>query len=314
MPKTFTSEAGEIGTSWRASILISTDYVDDFAPLFAGLGAVESLFEHGEDASGTMIWKIEGMFGAPPDVDELNARAAVLAASAGCAEPEILIEKLPATDWLTANIANFPPIRAGRFYVHGDHIKGPFPAGVVRLKVNAATAFGTGEHGSTRGCLLALDALRKTRSVHLRGQSKKTEVLDMGCGTGILAIAAAKAWKCSVLAADIDPEAVRVTRFNARSNGVFGLVKTRLSDGPNAVFIAQNAPFALITANILARPLIGMAGRLSHLLKPGGVIILSGLLGGQEAMVESAYRAQGLRLLRRNRLHPWTTLTMKRAP
>lgn len=312
MPMSDLVSSSEIGASWRAYIAVPAAYLDDFAPLFAGLGAVESLFECGETKPGAMMWRVEGLFSAPPDMEELTARAAVLAASAGLPEPALTIEKIPATDWLTANVTAFPPIRAGRFFVHGDHITGPFPAGAVRLKVNAATAFGTGEHGSTRGCLLALDALRKTKSVALRGQNTKTAVLDMGCGTGILAIAAAKAWKCRVLAADIDPEAVRVTRFNARSNRVFSLVNTRLSDGPDAVWITQSAPFAVITANILARPLVRMARPLSRLLLPGGVIILSGLLESQERLVGNAYRAQGLRLVRRYRLNPWSTLVMKR--
>lgn len=305
--------SGDIGVSWRAFVAVPAVHLGDFAPLFAGLGAVESQFEFGESKPGVVMWRVEGLFSGPPDVQNLAARAAILAASVGLPEPELTVEKVPATDWLTANVAAFPPIRAGRFYVHGDHVKGPFPVGALRLKVNAATAFGTGEHGSTRGCLLALDALRKAKPAVLGGQGRKTAVLDMGCGTGILAIAAAKAWKCKVLAADIDPEAVRVTRFNARSNGVFGLVRTRLSDGSNAVLITQNAPFALITANILARPLVSMAKPLSRLLLPSGSIILSGLLESQESMVRNAYRTQGLRLVRRYRLTPWSTLVMKRA-
>jgi len=307
----------EIGASWRAYIAVPAAYLDDFAPLFAGMNAVESLFECGETKPGVMMWRVEGLFSAPPDADDLASRAALLAASIGLPEPEVIVEKVPATDWLTANVAAFPPIKAGRFYVHGDHIKGPFPAGALRLQVNAATAFGTGEHGSTRGCLLALDAVRKAKPAPLRaalrGQRAKTAVLDMGCGTGILAIAAAKAWNCQVLAADIDPEAVRVTRFNARSNGVFGMVNTRLSDGPNDVWITKGAPFAVITANILARPLVSMARPLSRMLMPGGLIILSGLLESQERLVGNAYQGQGLKLVRRYRLNPWSTLVMQRA-
>jgi ribosomal protein L11 methyltransferase len=305
--------SNEIGVSWRAFIVVPAAYLEVFAPLFAGLGAVESLFECGEPKPGVMMWRVEGLFSGPPDGQDLAARAAILAASVGLPEPELIVEKVPATDWLTANVAAFPPIRAGRFFVHGDHVIGPFPSGALRLKVNAATAFGTGEHGSTRGCLLALDALRKAKSAVLRGGRRKTAVLDMGCGTGILAIAAAKAWNCKVLAADIDPEAVRVTRFNARSNGVFGLVRARLCDGPDTIWITQSAPFAVITANILARPLVSMAKPLSRLLMPGGTIILSGLLEGQESMVGNAYHTQGLRLVQRYRLTPWSTLVMKRA-
>ncbi len=303
----------EIGASWRAFITVPASQLDAFSPLFSGLGAAESLFECGESIPGTMMWRIEGLFSASPAVEDLAARAAVLAASAGVAEPMITLEKVPATDWLTANVAAFPPLTAGRFYVHGDHIKGPFPPGALRLKVNAATAFGTGEHGSTRGCLLALDALRKRDPKALRTVPRdRTAVLDMGCGTGILALAAAKAWHRPVLAADIDPEAVRVARYNARANGVFSIVETRLSDGPGDILIKKHAPYAVITANILARPLVSMARSLSSLLMPGGYIVLAGLMEAHESMVGNAYRAQGLRLTTRYRLSPWSTLVMQR--
>ena len=306
----------KIGSSWRAFVTVPAAYWTDFSPLFKGLGAVESLFECGESESGELMWRIEGLFSTPPANKELEARAAVLATSVGMPEPLVIVEKVESADWMTDNVAAFPPFQVGRFYIHGDHNKGPFPCGALRLKLNAATAFGSGEHGSTRGCLLALDGLRRRDSGLLRSligsRYGKISVLDMGCGTGILAISAAKAWNCGVLAVDIDPEAVRVTQYNIRANGVSDKVRTRLSDGPVDVLLKKRAPYALITANILARPLVNMARRLSNLLRPGGYIVLSGIMENHESMVCNAYRAQGLRLVRRYSLSLWSTLVMKR--
>ena len=158
-------------------------------------------------------WAVEGLFSEPPDRAHLAARIALVAQALGMPEPMLDVTLVPQTDWLSASVGSFPPIHAGRFYIHGDHIKPPFPPGMLRLCVNAATAFGSGEHETTRGCLLALADLK-------RADKQCRIALDMGCGTGILAMAIAKAWRRPVLAADIDPEAVRVTRANARANGL----------------------------------------------------------------------------------------------
>ncbi len=175
------------------------------------------------------------------------------------------------------------------------------PAERIGLRIDAATAFGTGEHATTRGCLLALDTLARRGPRH--------RVLDMGTGTGILAIAAAKTWRRPVLARDIDHEAVRIAGLNAARNGVGALVMARRSDGYLTRGIIDRR-FDLVFANILARPLMRMAPRLSRALAPGGIAVLSGLLGRQERAVLAAHRAQRLVLRRRIADDGWHTLMM----
>ncbi len=304
-------------TAWSAKIVVPAGTEMAFEPVFAGLTDVVSLYEVEESADGvSLIWAVEGMFDEPPPRAEIAARVALAAGAAGVAEPVLEIAPVAAKDWLTESVASFPPLQAGRFYIHGDHVRGPFPAGALRLRINAATAFGSGEHASTYGCLLALDSLGKragTRAALVR--SGRPAALDMGCGSGILALAMARQWHVPVLAADIDPEAVRVTRINALANGLAGEVQTLLSDGTGDATIRRGGPYAVITANILARPLRAMSRDLAGLLAPGGHLILAGLLQRQEAMVLTAYRAQGLRLVRRISRRPWSILVLaKSAP
>ena len=289
-----------VGGSWSARVVVPFELTEPFELAFTGLAGVVSIYEHTEDGKE---WAVEGLFAEAPPRAAIAERVALAAATARVPEPELVFTAIPASDWLTANIASFPPLQAGRFFIHGDHIKGPFPAGKIRLQVNAATAFGSGEHESTRGCLLALDRLRK-RALRCR------VALDMGCGTGILAMAIAKAWSKPVLAADIDPEAVRVTRLNVERNGVAGLVRCVLSEGCGQREIGK--AYDIITANILARPLVLMSRDLARRLAPGGHLILAGLLTKHESMVLGAYRAQGLRLEGRIRLKAWSTLILAR--
>jgi ribosomal protein L11 methyltransferase len=178
------------------------------------------------------------------------------------------------------------------------------PTGRIGLLIDAATAFGTGEHATTRGCLLALDAIARNR--------RMARVLDMGTGTGVLAIAAAKAWRRRVVARDIDPESVRVAAHNARRNGVAHLVTVRRSAGYRDRLVARAAPYDLVLANILARPLSLMARDLGHVLGTGGIAVLSGLLPWQENMVLAAHRRQGLRLRQRIVIDGWSTLVLAR--
>lgn len=289
--------AEEIGGSWSARVVVPFEHTEAFEQVFTGLAGVVSLYEFSPDGK---LWAVEGQFADAPPKVEIAERLALAAAAAGIAEPELTVTAVKATDWLTANIASFPPLTAGRFYIHGDHITGPFPAGMIRMEVNAATAFGSGEHSSTRGCLLALDALRKRKH-------PCRHALDMGCGTGILAMAMAKAWAKPVLAADIDPEAVRVTRRNVRRNGVAGLVSAVLSEGCGQREITRRR-YDIVCANILARPLVHMSRDLTQRLAPGGRLILAGLLTRHESMVQAAYRGQGLQLEGRIRLKDWSTL------
>lgn len=291
-----------IGGAWSAKVTVATDLAHAFEQAFTDLAEVVSLYEATADGR---FWAVEATFAGPPPREQLNTRIALTAASLGVAEPALEIAKVPEKDWLSASVASFPPLRAGRFFIHGDHISAPYPPGAVRVLVNAATAFGSGHHASTMGCLLALDDLAR-RNVPV------ARCLDMGAGTAILGIAMAKVWRAPVLAADIDPVAVKVSRFNARRNGAAQLVRAVMSDGCGLREVAARGPYHVITANILARPLAAMSRDLATLLAPGGHVILAGFLKHHESLVLNAYRMQGLQLHRRYRLAPWTTLVLRK--
>jgi ribosomal protein L11 methyltransferase len=250
------------------------------------------------------FWRIEGFATAPPQRGLVEASLALAWTGRDGAPPVPAIERMPERDWLAENQASFPPLGAGRYFIHASHWKGRVPAGAIPLVIDAATAFGSGEHATTRGCLLALDALTR--------RGRRRAVLDMGTGTGILAMAAAKTWRRRVVARDIDAEAVRVAARNAAANGVGGLIDLRRSVGYRG--LGRAGRFDLVFANILARPLILMAGDLARALAPGGVAVLSGLLGRQERAVLAAHRARHLRLLRRFPLSGWHTLLLGRGP
>ena len=300
--------AEEIGGAWSARVIVAMEHAEIFERAFESLAGVVSLYEWDENTK-PVLWAVEGMFESAPPRSDLAARIALAASALNIAPPELVIAKVPSKDWLTETVASFPPLKAGRYYIHGDHIKGAFPTGAVRLVINAATAFGSGQHASTMGCLLALNEIFKRQ-----GQLSPRDIvgLDMGCGTGILGMAAAKTRRVRVLCADIDPEAVRVTRYNARKNGLAHLTPALMSDGCGDRAIRRHAPYQFITANILARPLVHMAADLSALLAPGGHLVLAGFVRRDEALVLNAYRSQGLRLERRYRIAPWTTLVLKK--
>lgn len=251
-------------------------------------------------------WTITALHRARPDAGMLGAGLALVAASEGTPEPALEIAPLPATDWLEMAYAGFPARRIGRFHVYGSHIAAPPPPGAIPLEIDAATAFGSGEHATTEGCLLALGALKRRRP-------RLGRALDMGTGSGILAIAVAKSWKmAAVTAIDIDAEAARVAASNARLNCVAGRVRARCGDGYRAPLARSGPPFDLIVANILARPLTRMAPSLRRRLAPGGIAILSGLLRRQEPAVLAAHRAIGLRFVARRPIGEWHSLILRR--
>lgn len=263
------------------------------------------LIEDGGPQDGQ--WMVDAYSDGPFDQVEVTAALSLAAQVAGIPEPEITVEHEAPRNWLAENLSSFPPIRAGRFFVHGSHWEAAPPVGTIPLLVDAATAFGSGEHQSTYGCLLALDQIGK------EGRPVTTGVgtgLDMGCGSGILGLAMAKRWKIPVVATDIDEESVRVTRYNAERNGVAPLMTIFPGDGFKSRAVKEAAPYDVICANILARPLCSMARELAASLAPGGRVILAGLLERQETMVRGAYQMQGLRLKRRIRLKPWVTLVL----
>jgi len=211
------------------------------------------------------------------------------------------IETLPETDWVAKSLEGLPPVRAGRFLVHGSHDRNRRRPNDTAIEIEAAEAFGTGHHGTTAGCLMAIDRLVRTRPV--------LNALDIGTGSGVLAIAIAKTAKAPVLASDIDPVAVRIARGNVRLNGVVRYVRTVAAGDLARRIFAERAPFDLIVANILAGPLVALAPAIASRLASGGTVILSGLLPGQRARIVAAYRGQGLALIRSAVLDGWLTLT-----
>jgi ribosomal protein L11 methyltransferase len=284
---------------WR--VTLHTPNVTAAAAATDALGDLDavSAFEERDGRS----WCVEGFAREKPDQGPLLARIALVWLDFDGPPPEPSWEKLPRRDWVSINQASFQPLAVGRFFIHGSHFKGRIPPGRIALEIDAATAFGTGEHATTRGCLTMLDA------VAARGPHR---ILDMGTGTGILAMGAAKRWRRRVVARDIDPESVRVTAHNVRRNGVAPLISVGRSNGYRDRGVMQRRPYDLVLANILARPLERMAADLRRALKPGGIAVLSGLLAYQEAGVLAAHRSAGLSLRQRIVIDGWSTLVLGR--
>lgn len=215
---------------------------------------------------------------------------------------DLSISTVEQRNWVEESLKGLSPVHAGRFYVHGSHDRHNRPATTINLEIDAGTAFGTGHHGTTAGCLLALDRLARANTINT--------ILDIGCGTGVLAIAAARLLHKPAIASDIDPEAARVTWLNARSNAVAHFVTPLTAVGTNHLTIRQNAPYDLIFANILAGPLVALAPHVTPLLSRRGQVVLSGLTVDQERWVVAAWHARGLIVKNRIRLNNWSTLVM----
>ncbi len=214
------------------------------------------------------------------------------------------VAPLPDVDWVRQSLAGLAPVSAGRFYLHGSHDRDKRRSGGHSFEIDAGTAFGTGHHGTTAGCLFIIDAILKRR--------RPRNIFDLGCGTGVLAIAAAKACRVKVLATDIDPEAVRVTALNAKLNNLGYNINALTASGLHHPAIRNAGPFDLIFANILARPLVALASGLSLLLQPGGTIILSGLTRDQLRWVSAAYKNRGLVPTHVVKIDNWVAIAMRR--
>ena len=282
--------------TWCLRLTVPAAALDEIEAALSGLGG--ALASGMPDAGGAVL--VEVYCQAEPARADIAARLAVAALAAGIAAPDFEVELLPDLDWVVEGRKALPPIHAGPFYVFGAHVTEPPPAGSIPLQIEANAAFGTGRHETTSGCLLALAELRQERQVR--------RALDMGCGTGILALAAAKLWGCPVLAVDNDAEAVRVARENAAINEAANLVRAEVGDGYACPAAAEGAPYDLIVANILAGPLIDMAAGLKRFLAPGGVAVLSGLLADQAPAVLEAHRP--LRLIREHKTGDWSALVI----
>lgn len=251
------------------------------------------------------LWQVEVLTEEALNEADIRARLLRLAQDGNLDEPVYETVYLEQRDWVSEVQKSFPPIQAGRFFVYGSHYEGEIPDSATPIQIDAGMAFGSGEHETTSACLRALDDLAKERAF--------TRLLDMGCGSGILAIAMAKTWKHNVVAADIDPIAVEVTEENAKRNGESGRLICCISDGYENAVISKRSPYDLIVANILARPLMELAPQLEKHLSENGIAVLSGLLDRQEAEVLEAHRAQGLFLVKRYPENGWHTLVLSRA-
>jgi len=256
-------------------------------------GVTYSIIEE-DEAKG--LWRIDAYPTTTAEADALRHALAAFPALTTTAE------KIADADWLAMALSGLPPIRAGRFFVYGVHDRGRAPVNAVNLRIEAGAAFGTGHHGTTVGCLLAYDALLK--------KSGFSRVLDVGAGTGVLAIAAARTGSPVTVGTDIDRISVRIARENARVNRASS--RFVHANGLADRTVAAQAPYDLVFANILARPLVRLAQDIRRALKPGGRAILSGLLHSQSRYVSAAYLARGFRIERRLKRDAWATLVLRR--
>ena len=266
--------------------------LEELDPAPTGVGVFEV-----EDGKG--IWEVGGYFlDAPDDID-----LALLSAAFGAGP--FVVSEVPDQDWVAKVRRELPPVEAGRFCVYGSHDAALLPEGRIGLLIEAAMAFGTGHHGTTLGCLRAYDRL-------LNDAQRFDNVLDLGCGTAVLAMSAARMGAASVLASDIDPVAVEVALANVKANGLEGRVGCVESIGFDSPVVQAGAPFDLIFANILKGPLIELAPDMAAHLAPGGLAILSGLLIEQAEDIVEVYQAQGFDLKTREDLSEWSALTLRR--
>ncbi len=253
------------------------------------------------EVDGGPAWAVEALCGSRSAADRLR-RSLV---RTGLADSDAIeVAPVPPRDWVRESRRNLPALRIGRFFIHGAHVRQRPPPGTIGLTLDAGIAFGTGRHATTALCLQTLDRLARRRRFE--------RPLDLGCGSGILALAMARLWRVPVLAADNDPQAVAVARGNARLNRLGDLVRTVLSRGYGAPALRRAAPFDLIAANILARPLCRLAPALARHLAPQGVAVLSGLMVEQEEEVLAAHRRHGLELVERRREDDWSALVLAR--
>lgn len=286
---------GESAARRIAAIIVET-----FNPVTTAAAA----FEKAADASGSnnVPWLVEAYFGDPPD--EANVRALIAIVAGAAAASAARFGHVDERDWVRHSLEGLKPVRAGRFIVHGAHGRGAVRANEIAIEIEAALAFGTGHHGSTRGCLFMLETVARRR--------RPRAILDLGTGSGVLAIAAAKLFKRKIHAGDIDSVCVKASAANARRNGVASFVRPVRAEGVAHPVVRAAGPYNLVLANILARPLRDLAPQIARLTAPGADIILSGLIARDVPGVAAAYGMQGIALARRIDIDGWATLLMRR--
>lgn len=284
---------------WRLEVTVPQAAVLAFEELLSGNCVAVSSF--GDDHTE---WRVEGYMDREPDEVTLNEALAITAAVFDIPSPALKVEFLTPRDWLADNLSSFEPIHVAGFFIYPSHYEGAHPPTATSLQIDAGTAFGSGTHPTTATCLIAMAALAKHKNVN--------RILDLGCGSGILAFAAASLWPARIIATDIDPEAVRVATQNANINHLGHKITTICSNGFRHQMIRRNAPFDMIVANVLARPLMSMSRDVVAALLPGGYVILSGLMIRDAPWVVAKYGARGLVLNDQWSQDGWTTLMMRK--
>jgi ribosomal protein L11 methyltransferase len=263
-----------------------------------------SVFEEKANADAAPTWRVEAFFTEPRDPATLTRDIEGLL---GAPIPSFASAVVPDLNWVAISQAALPPVRAHRFTVHGSHDRSRIPQGPNAILIEAGEAFGTAHHATTYGCLLAIDRVAGRRTFH--------RILDLGCGSGILAIAAARAWpKAAIAGIDIDAQSIVVARDNAKTNRVGSRIDFVCGDGVGDPAIRSRAPFDLIIANILAKPLITLAPDVRRVADGSAIIVLSGILTREAPAVIAAYRAQGFSLLDHHRHDGWSALTLTKRP
>lgn len=292
-----TAKAGEIYTAFatikgESDAQALSEAMERMDPVPTGIGC----FEIEDDGD---LWEVGGYFSENPEGIALTILQVAFGSSA------FVISNVPPEDWVAKVRRELRPVNAGRFTLHGGHDLGDAAPSAIRLQIEAAMAFGTGHHGTTRGCLIAMDYLARKGFI-------ARNVLDLGTGTGALAMGAAKLWKARCIATDIDPVAVMTARENIRFNGTGAMVRAVEASRATGGAVAQNAPYDIVFANILAAPLKRLAPQIASVTTSGSAVILSGLLHRQAPGVERVFAGWGMRAERRIRLNEWTTLSLRR--
>lgn len=289
---------------WSLSVDLPLSAVESLSSQLPEKALGESAFiKNADDRSKDPIWVLQAYYKDEPELAGLEIAASILAQSLGHRPYVFVCEQVSTEGWVEKNQASYVPIKAGRILIHGVKERGAVAPHQRGVEMDISCAFGTGEHPTTYGCLMALQRLRL---------NQKSKVLDVGTGTGVLAIAATKLFHCRVWAGDMDAPSVLVAQENAQKNGVASRLKLEVATGVRSVVIQKNGPYNLILCNIFARPLAKLAPAFKPLLKRGGYLVLAGFLHKDANWVRNAYAAQGIALYKSLRFGHWSILILKK--